>query len=113
MATAVVATGAGAMSAPSAGHCRVIGGEKMPTETGGATAFCAAIERAVKARAPSANYSAEVRVVSKSGLAAKLVAGGRELPEQHFSVSDRDLNPDSLQRFAEAIAEQIAKASGR
>jgi hypothetical protein len=100
-----------AMSAPQAsGPCRVLGGEKLPQETGGASAICAAIERAVASRAPTVRYSAEVRVLSKSALSAMLVANGRKLPEQQFAVSDRNLNPGAIERFAQAMAEEIAKA---
>ena len=50
---------------PTRGPCRVIGGEKLPAEAGGADAICAAVQRAVAARAPGVRYSAEVRVLSR------------------------------------------------
>jgi hypothetical protein len=106
-----VAACAPAMSAPQAPPCRVVNGEKLPPESGGAEAICAAIEQAVSARAPAVRYSAEVRVISKSALSARIVADGRTLPEQHLSVSDRYLNPLSIKHFAEALAEEVVKAS--
>jgi hypothetical protein len=114
-AAACVAACAPAMSAPresAPGPCRVVGGEKLPAESGGPAAICSAIEQAVAARAPKARYSAEVRVLSKSGLAANVEVGGRKLPEQHFAVMDRNLNPGSIKRFAEAVADQIAANAG-
>jgi hypothetical protein len=113
LAATVVAASTCAMSAPHPqphGPCRVIGGDKLPAESGGAAALCATVEHAVAARAPTVRYSAEIRVVSKSALAANLVAHGRKLPEQNFSIVDRNLNPGSIQRFAETLAELIAKA---
>jgi hypothetical protein len=99
-----------AMSAPQAsGPCRVVGGEKLPNGAG-ATAICAAIERAMASRAPTVRYSAEVRVLSKAALSATIVANGRTLPEQQFAVSDRDLNPGAIERFAQALADEVVKA---
>jgi hypothetical protein len=113
---AIVACAAGAaacapaMSAPQAsGPCRVIGGEKLPKDAG-ATAICAAIERAMASRAPTVRYRAEVRVLSNAALSATLVANGKTLPEQQFAVSDRNLNPGSIERFAKALADEVVKA---
>jgi hypothetical protein len=113
LAAALVSTGACAMTSPpngAQGQCRVIGGEKLPSGTGGAAGVCAAIEKAVATHAPNVRYSAEVRVLSKSALAAKLVADGRDLPEQNFAVSDRDLGAGSIERFARALAEVVARS---
>jgi hypothetical protein len=99
-----------AMSAPhGSGPCRVLGGEKLPAEAGPA-AICAAVERAMASRAPTVRYSAEVRVLSKSALSATLVANGKTLPKQEFAVNDRDLNSRSIERFAQAMADEVAKA---
>jgi hypothetical protein len=38
------------------------------------------------------------------------VVNGRTLPEQKFAVMDRDLNPASIQRFAQSLATEVAKA---
>ncbi|MEA3058271.1 MAG: hypothetical protein QOF34_1086, partial [Sphingomonadales bacterium] len=67
------------MSAPGQAQrpCRVSGADKLPAQAGGADAICAAIERAVAAGAPNVRYSADVRVLSKSSLAATLVVSGR------------------------------------
>jgi hypothetical protein len=114
---AVVAIGAcaaaqgAAMSAPQTGPCRVVDGAKLPPEVGGAGAICSAIEQAVAARAPNVRYNAEVRVLSKSSFALNAEVSGRKLEEQHFGVMDRNLNPTSIKRFAETIADQIAAAA--
>jgi hypothetical protein len=109
---AIAALGGPAMSAPiPAGTCRVLHGEKLPRDAGSADALCSAVQRAIAARAPHVRYSAEVRVMSKSVLSATLVANGRTLPEQQFAVSDRNLNPRSIERFAAALAEEVAKAA--
>jgi hypothetical protein len=102
------------MSPPeqSQGRCRVTGAEKLPAEAGGAAAICAAVERAVAAQAPNLRYSAEVRVLSRRGLAANLETAGRKLPELQFSVSDRELNPRAIGQFADSVAEALAGARG-
>lgn len=63
------------------------------------------------ARAPKVRYTAEVRVLSKSALAALIVANGKALPEQQFAVSDRNLNPLSIKRFAEGLADEVVKVA--
>jgi hypothetical protein len=97
-------------AAPSTAPCRVVYGEKLPAEAGRAASLCSAVEHAIAAKAPKVRYSAEIRVLSKSALSATLVVNGRTLPEQQFSVSDRNLNPDSIGRFAESLAATVAKA---
>ena len=111
----LVPAGACAMSAPpphQLGHCRVIGGDKLPASSGGAEAICAAIERAVSAEAPGVRFTAEVRVVTPSMLSANLVVNGRTLPDQKFAVMDRKLGEASIRRFATALAAEVAKAAG-
>ncbi|HEY6661773.1 MAG TPA: hypothetical protein VIZ66_02515 [Sphingomicrobium sp.] len=97
--------------APETPHCRVVDPGKLPAESGGASALCSAIERAITARASGAAFSAEVRVLSSSRLAATVTANGKALPEQNFATMDRDLNRASFERFAAALAEQVAKAT--
>ena len=89
-------------------HCRVVDGAKLPAESGGADALCAAIERAISSRAPGVAFSAEIRVLSSSRLAATLTRDGRTLPEQNFASMDRDLTASSFDRFAETLANQVA-----
>ena len=96
------------MSAPV--RCHVVAGEKL-AGSGGTSAICAAVEKAIAAKAPNANYSAQVRVLSPSRLSALLIVDGHTLPEQKFAVMDRDLNPGSIQRFAESLAAEVAKAA--
>jgi hypothetical protein len=108
---ALVAGCAPAMSAPQNGPCRVVNGEKLPPESGGAAAICSAIEKAMSTHAPKVKYSAEVRVLSKSALTVAVVANGKKLPDQNMSVMDRDLNPWAIERFAESFAEEVAKAA--
>ena len=94
--------------------CRVIGGDKLPAETGGADAFCAAITRAAAAQVPARKFSVEVRVLGSSSLAATLTtADGTILPEQRFAISDRSLTKGSLERFARALVVEVARAHSR
>ena len=101
-----------AMNMPSSQppFCHVIGGEKLPATSGGADALCKAIERAVMRRAPGMAVRAAVRVLSSSMLAATMSVDGRTLPEQKFATMDRELGGDSFERFAGALAEQVAQA---
>lgn len=103
------------MSAPDSarGLCRVVGADKLPASSGGAEAICAAVERAVAAQAPRLRYAAELRVLSRSAMAADVEANGRKLPELKLSVSDRELNPLAIGHFAESIAAALAQAGGR
>ena len=113
-AAAVSATAACAMSAPPhdrQSHCTVVGAEKLPAEVGGPDALCSALARAVAAKAPGLRYTAELHVPSPSVLIAKLVVNGRNLQEQRFGVMDRDLNPASVERFAQSLATLLAEAS--
>jgi hypothetical protein len=99
------------MSSPNSQspRCWVVNGDKLPAESGGAAALCAAIERAVSARAPGAAFTAEVTVLSPSRLAATLTKEGHRLPVQKFASMDRELNTTSFDRFAETLAEEVAK----
>jgi hypothetical protein len=100
------------MSAPAhEPQCTVNGAEKLPAEVGGANALCGALERAVAAKVPGLRYSAELRVASPSALIANLTVNGRKLPEQRFGVMDRNLNPGSIQRFAQSLATLLAEAA--
>jgi hypothetical protein len=100
-----------AMSAPmsQSSHCRVVDSDKLSAGSGGASALCAAIERAVSERAPGVAFTAEVRVLSSSRLAATLTRDGKKLPEQKFASMDRELTSSSFERFAQAVADQVAK----
>ena len=104
--------GACAMASPSGQStpCRIVDGGKLPEESGGPAALCSAIERAAAARAPGVAYTVEVKVLSSSRLAATLTSAGRTLPEQNFAVMDRELNGGSFERFAAALADQLAKS---
>ena len=101
-----------AMNTPAARseHCQVVDGGKLPAASGGAAALCAAIERAVATHAPGTEFSARVRVLSRSRLTASVAAKGRLLPEQSFASMDRDLDNRSFERFAAAIAAQVAQS---
>ena len=89
-------------------HCQVADAGKLPAESGGAAALCAAIERAVSEKAPGVQYRAEIQVISASRLSATLIRDGRKLPEQKFASMDRDLTSSSFERFAAALADQLA-----
>jgi hypothetical protein len=102
-----------AMSAPkpSTAGCRVIDGELLPPNSGGATALCDAIAAAASEHAPGVGYTVEVRVLPKSRLSASITTSdGRELPEQNFVRMDRPLSIGAFQSFASAIARELAKA---
>jgi hypothetical protein len=112
--SAACAAGAATMSATHENgppSCRVVGAEKLPKDSGGAASICSAIERAIAAAAPKVRYTAEVRVISRSALAVNVEVDGRKLAEQHFAVMDRNLNPGSIKRFAEAVGAEVAKAA--
>ena len=91
-------------------HCRVFDAGKLPAASGGAIALCAAIEQAASEKAPGVEFTAAVKVISSSRLTATLTKGGRKLPEQNFASMDRDLSPGSFERFAAALADQLANA---
>ena len=98
----------------ASGECRVTGKEKLPPETGGADALCAAIREAFAAQAPGVGYSVEVQVLSPSMLSAAVtLSDGRTLPELRHATMDRTLSRSSLQRFANALAAELAKAAPR
>jgi hypothetical protein len=99
------------MSPVSTPRCQVVGGEKLPAASGGGKAVCAEIERAVAQLAPQIHYSAEVKVLSKSRLAATLIVNDRTLPEQRFAIMDSDLDIGAIRRFARSLATEIAKAA--
>lgn len=93
-------------------ECRVIGGEKLPSDLGGPQALCTVIGDAIREKAPGTSYAVELRVLSAHSLSADIKLGnGRRLPEQKMAVSDRQLNRGSIDRFAAAIAAEISKAA--
>lgn len=102
-----------AMSPPEQAStgCRVIGGELLPPDSGGADALCNAISAAAAKHAAGVGYSVEVRVLPRSRLSAFLtLSDGRKLPEQSFVRMDKPLSSGAFARFAEAIAAELAKA---
>ena len=97
----------------SPGNCRVVDGEKLPASSGGSALICAAVERAIQNRAPAVRYSAEVKVLSSSRLATTMVVNGKALPEQKFAVMDSELSRATIERFAQSLALEVAKAANR
>lgn len=95
------------------GSCTVIGGETLPPASGGARALCLAIERAIKAQAPTARHTVEVQVISGSRLSAAVVVNGEALPDQRFAVMDGHLSSAAIERFAHSVATAVAEASKR
>lgn len=110
IAAAFAANGAGAMSRTGPSACRVVGGEKLSAGLDEA-AICSAVERAIAARAPTADYSVEVSALSQTRLTAKLVVNGKVLPVQNFAVMDRSLSAWSIKNFAESLANVVAQAT--
>jgi hypothetical protein len=89
-------------------HCRVIDGRKLPADTGGENALCAAIAKAVPAG--SADGAAiEVKVISPYLLSATVtLADGRTLPAIKVGSSDRPLSRRAVGMLADSIAAQAA-----
>ena len=93
--------------------CRVIDGNKLPAESGGADALCREIAAATAKAAPGVRYSIEIRVLPRSRLSATVTtADGRTLPEQGMASMDKPLTAGSFKRFAASIASELAKAVG-
>jgi hypothetical protein len=113
VAIVAAASDARALTSPAAtrASCTVVGGEKLPAEVGGADALCDAIRRAVSAEAGDRHFTAELKVVSPSVLAARLIVDGRVLAEQRLAVMDRNLNMKSIEQFAESLATKVAQAA--
>jgi len=47
----------------------------------------------------------------RARLSATLIVDGRTLPVQNFAVMDRGLDAASIRRFAQSLAEAVAKAA--
>lgn len=112
-ATVLASGSACAMSADGSksAACSVVGGEKLPANSGGADAICKAIADAAAERAPGVAYDVQVTVTGNSRLKASITtADGQKLPDQNFVRSDRPLTKESFERFANTIAENLAKA---
>ncbi len=90
--------------------CRVVAGEKYLGSPAGES-ICSEIERAIASGAPGAHYTAEVTALSPTRLSASLTVNGRELPEHKFAVMDAGLSFEAVQRFARALASDVAKAA--
>jgi hypothetical protein len=111
IALAASAQAACAMSAPSssAAKCNVVGGEKLPPQSGGRDALCAAIEKAVSEKVPGVGFTADVTVFSDWKLGATITtADGRHLPEQRHVILDAKLNRQSFEQFANSLAAKLA-----
>jgi len=94
------------------GHCTITGEQYLPAAVGGSVGLCAILEKAIAARAPSARYTAQLKVLPRSRLSAVLVVNGRTLPEQNFAVMDRELSETTIQRFADTLAGLVSDAAG-
>lgn len=93
-------------------ECRVVGGDKLPADSGGPDAFCAAVSRAAAAQAPGLRFTVDVQVRGPSKLTAILTtADGKRLPEQTLSISDRGLTKGALERFADSLVGEAARAA--
>ena len=99
----------GAQSSPV--RCQVVEGDKLKGAAVDAAMLCAAVDRSVTLRAPAAEYEVRVRILSPSRLVATLTVNGRVLPEQNFSVMDRNLSETTIGHFADALADAVAKAA--
>ena len=99
--------------APAPPHCQVVNAGKLPALSGGAKALCAAVTRELGRQAPGLEYHATVTVVSPSRLRAAVHAKGRAVTEQRFSSMDRPLARSSFDRFAKALAAEVAASARR
>ena len=101
-------------STPQLVDCRIVGGDSLPADSGGSDALCAAIREAAAEQAPGRRFSVEVTVKGPSMLAATVTTSdGARLPEQKMAVSDRQLTRGSLERFAKALAGEVARVEAR
>jgi len=90
--------------------CRVIDGNKLPAESGGADSLCREIAAATAEAAPGIRYAIEIRVLPRARLSATVTtADGRTLPELGIASMDKPLTASSFKRFAESIASELAK----
>jgi hypothetical protein len=93
------------------GPCVITGAEKLHGEPIGSDTICSEIEGAIAAQMPTVRYSAQIKVLSSSRLAATLIVNGRTLPVQNFAVMDGKLSNSSVKRFASALAQAVAQAA--
>ena len=94
--------------------CRVVGGEKLPAESGGSDALCKAIADAVAKQAPGTGYSVEITVLPLSRLSAAITtADGRKLEQLNFARMDKPLSSGAFKRFAASVAAELARAGGK
>ena len=99
---------------PQLVDCRIVGSDKLPADSGGSEALCRAIKQAAAEQAPGKSFSVEVQVLGRSALAATVTrADGTKLPEQKMAISDRGLTRGSLERFAKALAGEMARSESR
>ena len=71
----------------------------------------AAIASAAAETAPGVSYSVEINVLPRDRLSALVtLADGRELPELGIASMDKPLTAGSFKRFANSIAQELAKA---
>ena len=91
--------------------CRVVGGDLLPADSGGSDELCKAIRDAAVAQAPGKRFAVEIHVLGRSVLAGTVIkADGARLPEQKMANSDHELTKGSLQRFANALVGELARA---
>ena len=94
--------------------CRIVGPAKLPKRQVTAAGLCAAIDRAIAANASGSHASVEVKIPSPHTLIATIrMAGGRVLPEKRMDVSDGVLTSERVERFAAAVASDVANARDR
>ena len=100
-----------AMTGPATAvaRCQVVDGEKLPAESGGAAALCAAIERAATSSALNIPFTVQITVGSRSILSADVtLSDGRKLPSLRIAEMDRPISKSTFDRFGAAIANHIA-----
>lgn len=85
--------------------CHVTGAEKLPAESGGEAALCAAIKKALVEQKVAGSLSIEVTVRSPRLLAATVTRDGKRLPEMTMDVFDTAITKTIIDRFARSVAQ--------
>ena len=92
--------------------CKVVGADKLLADAGGAMNLCEQIQSAAAAAAPGVPFAVEIQSPAAHTLAARIsLPNGRVLPDLNITIIDRPLDRSSIERFANAIASQVAEAS--
>jgi hypothetical protein len=110
---AIASVGAADAGDRSDPQCRVAGADALPKSSGGASALCSAVERAVSVNFPGQSHRVEVRVRTHHLEALVTTQNGKVLPTVQFAQFDRAIDGKTFERFASAVADHIAAHQDR